>query len=1170
MPLKYVVRNEEKACRMSEIGKLIKSNGLTWAQIEAYLVSKNTNPATISNLQCVFEEEMGISQPAPTNQSIGSDGTSIYSEEYNDTFLDSPDNIFQESDAMDNRPKTSQKDRDMLLDVIYDIKGGVVDVTPDNTPDKRLKDSPSDAYNRIVQDKTNQEYMGTTESVADTANTEETEPSEYIYQEESSSSYIETNEEPEYTDDTDTVPTTDFNYSNPSISSYNNYNPFGNAYTGFNFSSSNIGMYNNPWSIDSSGSGIMHSFNIPSISVGLNNVANTHKIKLPEIKINNNNSTPAINNGGATVSINDTIQPVEKPQNPENKTDVEDPQNPENKTNVEEPGKEGETTYPKLLQDRIDELTRTGNTFEVAGDSKTGYTILVTAGEYLDTNKIKSVKFYLNKEGALTNQIIKYSNGSVKFVDYTNGRKAIDLNGDYGDVDDLKKFMDVAYDNPSDKAIVDFNEDERLYTVTQTGFKDSDITKIVTTMSTEPWQNKEDEKDSATDIKKEDFIVKQVITYKDGTEETITYEKGEVVSRTKSADNVDRSQLKLKTAVKISFDLPEDANQHCKDFASALCDNKQALMSELGIDNDTYNELAQTAMAIAEKETQMMKKDVTSRLFWKSLAKDAIAAAKGSKADCSLGITQIKLGQWYNDPPKNEEQKRLKEFFENHGITKPEDLEDDKKAAIATMIALSSLNGELRAKKYKDGVEKAEQLTVTREGWELDENGIARNTGNTKSWKNEITKQDQLLLLWNMGSGRKILAEGKFTPQTEEFMYMNVGRKANLKYKLVEDKEERKAAEEIAIKEKLKDEEQKRNVEFMDNSGPIGAIRFMPGMYSNKSKHTNTEKEINSLQTKLNEKKIDKALTDKLVKALKNKELSFDFGLRDSEIEALTESDIKLILKHLDELKTVINDITTSDGINSTEAKNLRNKYYEKIAAKEKEFKKEYMNNHSKVYDISDDNPQVLRAISTEKQEIKNHDYKGRYAFTHEKSKGVNTKTTTGTIRKTDEVLAKSADKVANSNKKGKSGYCLNGVKTAMEDAGIDVSEMTKYGNTPKFAKNWFDMMVTKGLMVQIKYVEVSKGKGRAINESDVGTLPAGCIVLFIPDLEGGYADQAGHALVTNGYGQGNADMTDNLDWANFTRDNNTSGKGEHGTFYVYKLSDKWTVDENGKLKVMS
>ena len=97
-----------------------------------------------------------------------------------------------------------------------------------------------------------------------------------------------------------------------------------------------------------------------------------------------------------------------------------------------------------------------------------------------------------------------------------------------------------------------------------------------------------------------------------------------------------------------------------------------------------------------------------------------------------------------------------------------------------------------------------------------------------------------------------------------------------------------------------------------------------------KAKHLNTPAEIKQLNQSLSAKGIDSNLRQQLVSALQNGELSFDFGLSKDEIESLTNSDIKLLLMHLKELKSKVNSnrqINTSDGINSNEASILRNKY---------------------------------------------------------------------------------------------------------------------------------------------------------------------------------------------------------------------------------------------------
>lgn len=99
----------------------------------------------------------------------------------------------------------------------------------------------------------------------------------------------------------------------------------------------------------------------------------------------------------------------------------------------------------------------------------------------------------------------------------------------------------------------------------------------------------------------------------------------------------------------------------------------------------------------------------------------------------------------------------------------------------------------------------------------------------------------------------------------------------------------------------------------------------------------------------------------------------------------------------------------------------------------------------------------------------------------------------------------------------------------------------------------------------EVKYVSLGNGTSRELNASDIKNLPAGYIGVFIPG--DGYEDQAGHTFVTNGNGQGYADEVDNLSWDDYKSNGSDSGKGEHGKFVIYKLSDNWTVDPNtGKL----
>lgn len=86
----------------------------------------------------------------------------------------------------------------------------------------------------------------------------------------------------------------------------------------------------------------------------------------------------------------------------------------------------------------------------------------------------------------------------------------------------------------------------------------------------------------------------------------------------------------------------------------------------------------------------------------------------------------------------------------------------------------------------------------------------------------------------------------------------------------------------------------------------------------------------------------------------------------------------------------------------------------------------------------------------------------------------------------------------------------------------------------------------------EVKYVSLGNGTSRELNASDIRNLPAGYIGVFIPGP--GYENQAGHAFITNGNGQGYADEVDNLRWDDFKSGGAGNGKGEHGTFKIYRL----------------
>lgn len=86
----------------------------------------------------------------------------------------------------------------------------------------------------------------------------------------------------------------------------------------------------------------------------------------------------------------------------------------------------------------------------------------------------------------------------------------------------------------------------------------------------------------------------------------------------------------------------------------------------------------------------------------------------------------------------------------------------------------------------------------------------------------------------------------------------------------------------------------------------------------------------------------------------------------------------------------------------------------------------------------------------------------------------------------------------------------------------------------------------------EVKYVDLGNGTSREINASDIHNLPAGYIVVYEPGA--GFENQAGHIVITNGNGQGYADEVDNLRWDDFVSNGAGNGKGEHGTYKIYRL----------------
>ena len=837
-----------------------------------------------------------------------------------------------------------------------------------------------------------------------------------------------------------------------------------------------------------------------------------------------------------------------------------------------------EGNLPKSIQDRIASLKQSGDSYEITGDAQTGYTIKVTSGKYMNQHKIGLIEMKYDSAGNLQTYTQKYNNGQINETTYTGGKKTKVIAQPAPE-----KFQKIAENMQKESggnARVEYNKETGHYEIIQTNINYKDVKEIRTVLADKAWQENLSSTDAAKEgikdawdtfrlvdpnswkkavnaglknredrISDSDYILTQTTTYNDGKVIKGTYTEGklktnEILQASKAAKPEkaeEKEQEKINTAADISFEMPPDAPENAKEFANSLINNKAELMRQLGIDNDTYNILAQTAIGIAGKETNFGEETIRQK------AKDTLRNLDGiGIKDWSYGMTQLKYTLHTQDP-------EIKRNMEALGITDEEQLLDPEVSAKATIVLLASLNKRLETAKYQKGIETAQDTIVQYKGWEINDQGIGEKTGNTEAWTNNISRQDALCALWNGGEAKSLI-NGTFKPQGWE--YTRVVNEYTQKYKLVETQEARAEAKDKS--------DETRTFENMTNNGEMGSVVFLPAMYTDKAKHLNTAAEIKTLNQTLKEKNIDANLRNQLITALQNGELSFDFGLDKEEMESLTNSDIKLLLTHLKELKTQVNlnpNINTTDGINAQEASILRNKYSETVGKAEDKFRQEYLNNHSAVYNASDNNPKVLRETSTTRGDMDFVNANGsRRGFRHEKPLPVNTNTSNGQISDEARALANAGYEIAMENPNNtSSGRCLNGVKQAFQKAGIDISDMTKYGNTPKYIQNWFK--AHPEMFTPVEYVSLGNGTAREINASDISNLPAGYVVVYIPGE--GYGDQAGHIAITNGNGQGYADATDNLQWSNYNNNKGDSGKGEHGKFLVYKLSDNWTVDPN-------
>ncbi len=743
--------------------------------------------------------------------------------------------------------------------------------------------------------------------------------------------------------------------------------------------------------------------------------------------------------------------------------------------------------------------------------------------------------------------------------------------------DNIKQVTASLQKTSGGKARVEYNKETKQYTVIQTGVKNKDVKEVRVVLSAEPRKTMPIARKTkiigqytakvSSVIDGIAMVGKSVITADDDALNISQYLVSATVVRhdgkTEKIDNTPKMSEKwdnhkgIHTAVDIqvaNFDeLPEDG----KKFVKTLIEDKQDIMRTLNIDNETYDMLAQSAIGIAGRETQygewsldnkrQVAKDILDDLGLRKTVKEI----KGDDSALSMGLTQLKFALHQKDEVINK-------YFVDFGLEKEDDLKDPAKSALATMAVLKTFNDRLNSDKYREAMGEAEGVKVEYEGWEMGADGVAKKTGNTKAWENHISRQDALCAMWNGGEKLQDLLNGEFKPQG--FGYVReVAQYAN-KFKISDVPGAREAAVEYDVLHKPFEKD--------SNNGAMGSVVFMPAMYKDSKEIKNTKDEITRLDVALQKKNVDEGLRTKVRTSLENGELAFAYGLTDAEIASMNKYELKLLMNHLDRIKLGISadgSVNFSDGINSAEAETLRKRFSKQITKAEENYKSTYLSNHSRRDVLGAKDAQ--KVVTLLDNDYGNYDfldaYGNRRGFQHVTPLGVREGSSAAA-----NVLAQSAFSIVSANKDGSSGQCLTGVKSAFTGAGVDVSGMSTYGNTPKYVDNYFKANSDK--FTQVEYVSEGTSaagtRARKITVSDLRRLPAGYIVVWKPDPNGPYADKEGHIEITNGYGQGYADAPDNMGWADYTSSYGGSGKGEHGTFVVYKLAPGWKVGADGKL----
>lgn len=174
-------------------------------------------------------------------------------------------------------------------------------------------------------------------------------------------------------------------------------------------------------------------------------------------------------------------------------------------------------------------------------------------------------------------------------------------------------------------------------------------------------------------------------------------------------------------------DLSSTNKDVIKSYVTALMSNKKSLQEDLGINNDSYNDLALYALGILGVESGYGNENTAVgnfvRAARKALFKNNSSPDYKSKYytygiqgdNNSVGLTQIRF-KYLSD--------KEKKLFEKYGITKQGLVDSPEKAAIATMIKLGqsfldSGSTEEAVKRWNNKPSYLEQVNQNRERFKL-------------------------------------------------------------------------------------------------------------------------------------------------------------------------------------------------------------------------------------------------------------------------------------------------------------------------------------------------------------------------------------------------------------------------------------------------------------------